>query len=227
MDNLWFEDELKPSTDEAEAQIKASGEKRATAQELQASIRSVVRADGPLWKNTGQARLTNGIPGDLWAVRLRFQFDPRDTPFVSARCVAYLESLAENEPQPIVYDIYPRNLFDGKPQTVSLKFNPSIEVADVKTTIGEISTDVAVGQISPVVVGYTGEEERRPYWNLRPDKFALEGIQTFWLLIQQPVGCTAICLRTRVTGIVQTHWGPIAVGPQKRVWDERPSVVIQ
>lgn len=229
MDDLWFEDELEPSLDAIEAQVKESGEAELTVQELQESARGVVRANMPKWEQLEKTPLTSGIPAVFWKVRLWFEFEPKSerAPFVLAHCGAYLEPVGPGEPMPTVYDLYPQNLFEGEPQGITLKFSPSIEVAGFGVSLGEISTEVNIGQIAPVVVGFTGEGQRAPYWEVRPKKHPLKGIRTFWLVLEQPEGCTGIRLRARVEGIIQTHWGPIAVYPKDRVWDNRPSVVIQ
>ncbi len=229
MDNLWFEDELEPPMDAIEAHIKSRREKDITAEKLQELARGIVRADQPRWSRLRQAPLTAGSPGTLWVVRLRFQFGPlaESSRFALARCEAYLEPLGSDEPVPTVYDFYPQDLYEGEPQTVSLKFGPTLKVAGFDVSPGEIRTDVTVGQIAPVVVGWPGPEERAPYWELRPKKHSLEGTRALWLVLEQPEGCRGIRLRARVEGIIQTYWGPIAVYPKERVWDNRPNVVIQ
>lgn len=222
MDIVWFEDALEPVIEE----VRETGT-AATDKELQQSIRSVVRADQPIWKRIGEAPLTGGAPSVLWLIRLRFQFDPRGTPFIRARCRVNLDRLGDQGPFPTVYDLYPQKLMEGEPEKVSLKFGPSLKIANIELSAGDIKTDVSVGQVAPEIVGFVEGNGTKPCWDLRPDKYALEGIQTFWLLIQQPLGCNGIVLGARVTGAVQTYWGPIPVSPRYVVWDERPSIVIQ
>lgn len=223
MDNLWFEDELEPSQNT----IQSEGETKGPGIERLEAARSVVRAGQPKWQRLGNAPLTSGKPAVLWLVRLRFEFEPQSrSPFALAHCEAYLESVGSGESEPSVYDLYPQDLYEGAPQTVSLKFEPTLKVAGVEVSAIGVSTDVKVGRVVPVVVGYSGEEERAPHWELRPKEHPVEGLRDFWLVLEQPRGCKGIRLRSRVEGIVQTRWGPIAVYPKERVWSSRPSVII-
>ncbi len=224
MDDLWFEDELEPLPDTV--QSESGGTKRPVADRAKAA-RSVVRAGQPKWQRLGHPPLSSGQPAVLWLVRLRYEFEPWSrSPFARARCEAYLESVGNCEPHPSVYDLYPQNLYEGNPQTVRLKFEPTLKVVAVEASVIGGSADIRVGRIVPVVVGYSGEQDRAPHWELRPKEHAIEGQRDFWLVLEQPRESDGIRLRSRVEGIVQTRWGPIAVYPKERVWISRPSVVI-
>ncbi|MGH2517072.1 MAG: hypothetical protein ACRDHP_15590, partial [Ktedonobacterales bacterium] len=138
-----------------------------------------------------------------------------------------LEPLNDGEPCPTVYDLYPQQIENGEPHNVSVSVGPSFKLASAKIPLAEISADISFGQVYPTVVGYTGENERAPYWDLRPTRTALIGVRDFWIIVSQPTGCTGICLRIRAEGELQTRFGPIAITPARRVWSERPHVVIQ
>jgi hypothetical protein len=233
MEELWFEEELQPTA--ATAQEAVKGMKGVEPEQVQAEVRGIVRADTPRWRrlNPDDERLTRGSPGTLYKVRLGFQFvlpeAGRDahTQFVFARCAAYLWPVGGGEPQPVVYDLYPRDLYEGEPRRVTVKLKPDLKVAAAGGSLGEVSSEVDLGQVEPVVVGWPGEEERAPYWELRPRSKKLLGWRHLWVWIEVPEGCSGVRLAALVDADLQTRFGPIAVGPRERVWDRRPSVVIR
>jgi len=233
MDEMWFEDELLPTMATAEVAVK--GIRGTTPRQVRAEARGIVRADRPRWRRleASPKQLTSGVPAVLYQVRLGFQFDIPEAArrsgahFVYARCAARLRPAAEGEPQPTVYDLYPRNLYEGKQRQVAVKFAPELKVMEVGGALGEISADVSLGQVEPVVVGWPGEDERAPYWELRPLSKKLLGVRHLWLLVEMPQGCSGVRLAALVEGDVKTRFGPIPIGPEERVWDKRPSVLIR
>ncbi len=233
MDEVWFEEELLPTMGVVEAAVK--GFRGATPENVQAEARGLVRADRPRWRRleVNPEQLTSGVPAVLYQVRLGFQFDIPEAArssgsrFVYARCAAYLWPAGGNEPQPTIYDLYPRDLYEGGPRRVEVKFAPELKVADIGGSLGKVSADVSLGQVEPVVVGWPGEGERAPYWELRPLSKKLLGVRHLWLLVEVPQGCSGVRLATLVEGDVETRFGPIPVGPKERMWDRRPSVVIR
>jgi hypothetical protein len=233
MEESWFEDELLPTDATIEGAVK--GARGVSTKDVQAEARGIVRADRPRWRRleASPEQLTSGVPTTLYQVRLGFQFDVPEAGrksgahFVYARCAAYLWPAAGGEPQPTVYDLYPSDLYEGEPRKVAVKFAPELKVLDVGGSLGEISTDVAVGQVEPVVVGWPGEGESAPYWELRPLSKKLLGVRHLWLLVEVPEGCSGARLAALVEGDLQTRFGPIPIGPRKRMWDQRPSVVIR
>jgi len=233
MSEVWFEDELLPTVATAEAAVK--GFRGSAPEHVRAEARGIVRADRPRWRRleTSTKQLTSGLPATLYQVRLGFQFDiPQPARrsgahFVYARCATYLWSVAEGEPQPTVYDIYPRDLYEEGPRKVAVKFRPEIKIVEVGGALGEISTNISVGQVEPVVVGWPGADERAPYWELRPLSKKLLGVRHLWLWMEVPQGCSGVRLAAMVEGKVQTRFGSIVIGPKERVWARRPSVLIR
>src|SRR5437899_563708 len=93
-------------------------------QEALDEAQSWVEITIPDWEALGQAH--SSPPRTLWLVRLRCQFKATSGRFVSVVCGARLEPAQDGEPKPTVYDMYPLELTEGEPQTVSLKFNPNL-----------------------------------------------------------------------------------------------------
>ena len=100
-------------------------------------------------------------------------------------------------------------------------------MGDASGSLGKISTDLRLGQVEPVVVGWKGAAEREPRWELRPQSKSLLGIRNCWLLIEVPEACGGARLAVRAEGDIQTRVGPIHVGPKERAWDKRQTVVIR
>lgn len=234
MDKIWFKDEL-VSTQVVSDEILKSTPETNSQNMMRNTAQGIVRADKPRWRRLDitPEQLTSGVPVTLYQVRLSFQFDlPRPAResgihFVRASCFAYLWPAVGGEPQPTVYDLYPRDLYDGGLRNVAVEFKPELKIAEIGGSLGSISSDVPLGQVEPVIVGWTGENERAPHWDLRPSSKKLLGTRYLWLLIERPQGCSGVRLAAMVDAELQTRLGPIPVGPRTRTWDNRPSVVIR
>jgi hypothetical protein len=97
----------------------------------------------------------------------------------------------------------------------------------VDASLAEVSTDFTIGTVEPTVVGWPGEDERAPYWDLRPQSQTLLGVRHLWLVIEVPPGCDGVRLAAQAEGVVQTHlFGLIPVGPRSSEWGERPAFVL-
>ncbi len=240
MSEFWFEDKLflsSPALEGISKEIaKSEGDFRPISDELAREARGVVRAQKPDWGMLTSEEMKNVLPSGRKSkfikVRLIFEFEissesfERGARFVFARCAAHIRSIG-GLAQPEVYDLFPRDLYDGEPQKVSLKFGPEITLDKIGISAGEISTDVALGQISPVMVSYLGKDKREPHWELRPQNKSLLGKQYLWLVLSLPEGCEGIRLASRVEADIQTKFGPVSVGPKEMVWENRPSIVIR
>src|SRR5579859_3408568 len=182
MDSAWFEEDLVPSpatiaTTMAQVKTLLPG----MEEELRRAAHGIVRVDRPRWREVSSAAFVPLAPGArFYVIRLGFQFDvphtANRTRFTFARCQAYLYPGATGQPQPRVYAVIPQRLEQGEPQRVSLKLEPTIHLEPIEISLGEISTDLTVGVIEPVVVGFPGEDERAPYWDVRPQGTALLGV---------------------------------------------------
>ena len=228
MDTIWFEEELEPSLDTEE--VNGERGQQIVPQPAHQQIRGVVRVHEPLREQLGPTPLTAGSPLMLWLVRLLFEFDTQDgSHFKSAQCEACLEPVQHGEPIPTVYDLYPQSLYEGKPQTVSLNFSPTLKIANVVeiSPLGGLSTEVTIGRVQPKVVGFLGHQARFPHWKLTAMAHPIEGIHAFWLILAQPMGCSGIRLYTRASGTIQTARSPLPVYPKQQAWDSRPSIVIR
>jgi hypothetical protein len=236
MADIWFEEELTPTEQTVEQLtrgIKGPESTRVVADVN--DVRARVNVYTPIWKRLvdTQNLLTSGVSTAFYQVRLGFEVEvsraarEAGARFEYAQCLARMWSAATSHLQPSVYDLYPAYLDEGKAREISVEFGPEIKVGDVGGSLGKISTDVRVGQVEPVIVGWKGGGEREPHWELRPQSRTLLGVRHLWLLIQVPEECQGARLAVQVEGDIRMHWGILPVGPKQRVWDERKTVVIR
>ena len=226
---LWdAEDEEEP----ADAEPQTGGVPKDLARE---TARAILRVDKPRWGavEKPQQILRSGSGSRFILVRLSFQLDlpqalrDRGGLFTYARYSTYLWPKSEKEPIPQVYEIIPRDLFEGEPRRVSVKLAPKISLGPADVGAGEIGTDFTLGYVEPVIVGWPGEDARAPYWELRPQTKNLIGTRYLWAIIEMPVGCSGVQIASKLEGEVQTrYWKPIPLGPRQRDWTERPRETI-
>jgi hypothetical protein len=246
MDDVWFKEELLPPGSGFDAprapsaplakwsEVHGDGSTPADDNARRAA-RAILRVDPPRWGPVDKAQqvLSSGSGSRFILVRFSFQLDLSEALrrqgglFTYARYSTYLWPRAEGEPIPQVYEIMPRDLFEGEPRRVSVKLAPKISLGPADVGAGEIGTDFTLGYVEPVVVGWPGEDSRAPYWELRPQTKNLIGTRYFWAIIELPVGSSGVQVASKLEGEVQSRlWNPIPLGPRKRDWTERPRETI-
>ena len=236
MDDIWFEEELMPTEQTVEQLtrgIKGPEITRAVTEvkELGAKVRLHV----PRWERLAdtQKLLTSGASAVFYQVRLGFEVEvskaarKAGAQFEYVQYLARMWSAASSRLQPSVYDLYPAYLDEGHAREISVEFGPEIKVGEVGGSLGKLSTAVRVGQVEPVIVGFKGDGEREPHWELRPQSKTLLGVRHLWMLLQVPEECQGARLAVQVEGDIRAHWGILPVGPKQRMWDERKTVVIR
>lgn len=224
--------------------VKAA-ENRAQAMEseIRRSVRGVLRMHIPRWRplsadeagqipsGLGDIGVGSLAPGKLYLVRLGMELDvppERRTPrwgYSAAWCRAYLFA-PESAIQPRVVWVYPQRLYEGEPRTVKIETGLGIDASPVRLDLLKIGTDLQVGQVTPVTLGFHGDEERSPYWELRAKDSPLLGLYHFWMIVEQPAGCGAVRIACLGEGDLRTRVLTIPVGPKERTWENRPSVVL-
>jgi hypothetical protein len=229
-DPLWFTEELVPHAAAVRQAVESVTKGDRDAAILATKISGVLRCTQVRWKEMQpqQDLLTSGKGSRFVLARLGFEFDMSDeakkagSRFVFARCSAYLSSCNSTGPEPTVYDIVPRDLYEGEPSDVQLKFGPKLKIGPVEAGVGEIATEVTVGRVEPVIVGWTGKDNREPYWELRPKSKTLLGVKYFWLVIDIPTGVDRVEIAVEAIAELETPRLPaITLGPKKRGWEHR------
>jgi hypothetical protein len=210
---------------------------------VEEKAQGILRVHRPRWRPltadevsclpTGQGDLWAGSParGNLYLVRLGMEFDvlpegrEAGWAYSAAWCRAYLFSPG-NEIQPRVVDVYPQHIYEGQPTTVKVEVGLGLQAGPIEIKIGSIGADMHLGQVTPVTVGFLGEEERAPYWELRAKEKPILGIYHFWLVVEQPSTCSPLRLSALGEGDLQTRLFSIPVGPRNRLWGERQSIAL-
>lgn len=230
--NEW--EELAPTPQVIIEITKANpGDSKAITAEVQESARGAARTHKPdLERMTDLSGIIAAPNAQYYLVRLGFEMDldadarRAGSRFSFVRLTARLSGAAEGDALPRVYDLYPKDLYEGEPRVVKVEFGPEIKVGEVGGSLGKISTDIQIGTVSPAIVAYKGRAECEPRWELTPKQKELIGIRNSWLIVELPAQCRDAELRVRVEADIETKWGPIPVASRERVWEERPSIRI-
>lgn len=166
--------------------------------------------------------------GDAYLVRLGVEFDLPDElkeakyRYKKAYCRAFLTT---DDPAcaPTVLEVYPDRLFEGEPRMVKVEFKPAITWEEVKADLGGATTDVQVGVVAPATVGFLGDEQRAPYWEMTEKQRELLGGYHFWFVLDVPKGCDLASIRLGLLGEgdLRFHMGPLAMGPKRRQREEK------
>lgn len=213
---FWFEEPLIGSSQEASLESTPPG---------------IVRMYLPRWALlTGQnIPLASAQNHKFLIIKLGFEIElPRNRENLAttfARCEAYIYSTT-NKPQPLVYDMYPKELYEGEPQKISLKLGPQLTIGDYGASLGELGTDIMFGHLTPSIMGWKGKNEQMPYWEFRPISRKLLGAQYLWLVVEISEGCKEFRLSTRVYADIQTQFAFFSIGPKEQAWGSRPNIKI-
>lgn len=231
--NEWEELAPTPEVVEEVTKVYREPEKSVATAEVTKSARGSVRTHRPDLKRLTDLSKIISVPNtQYFCVRLGFEFELNTESrkmgghYSFVRFSAILRGVEKAETDPRVYDLYPRDLYEGEPRMVKVEFGPEITVNDVGVSLGSVSSDIQVGTISPAVVAYKGRGEREPRWELTPRQKELIGMRNAWLVVEVPNACKGARLSVRVEGEIETKWGPISVSPKERVWENRPSILL-
>mgnify|MGYP003617216391 CR=1 FL=1 len=219
--------ELRPLLDALEGLTK--GQRAAAVRER---YRGIIRVFRP-----GVLRLAAGAPappapggdalpyarGAAWLVRLSVEFDlPAELKEAQYRykkvyCRATL-SADDDRCRPAVLEVYPDRLYQGEPQTVKVEFKPTLKAGPFEGSAVSFATDVRVGVVAPATVGFLGDGQLAPYWEMTEKEQAILGRYHFWFVLDVPPGCdlNAVSLGVLAEGDLRFHIGPIPMGPKVR-----------
>ena len=161
--------------------------------------------------------------GDAYLVRLSVEFDlPEELKAARYRykkvyCRAELTA-DDDACHPTVLEVYPDRLFQGGPRTVKVEFKPALTWHEVEAGLGSATTDVQVGVVAPATVGFLGDHQRAPYWEMTEQQQEIRGRYHFWFVLDLPTGCDLNGMRLGVLGEgdLRFHLGPFPMGPKRR-----------
>jgi hypothetical protein len=168
--------------------------------------------------------------GTLFLVRLGMELDIEPDGlragwgYRQAWCRAHLYA-PTGAIHPRLLDIYPQQVYEGQPTAVKVEAKPALKVEKLlEASLGSVSTDLRLGQVTPVTLGFFGEEERKPYWELQEKEKPIRGAYHFWLLLEQPPGCAGIRLEMLGEGDLRIKRLIIPIGPKERRWGKRQAI---
>jgi hypothetical protein len=223
MSDIWFQEDLFHNGDVSE--ISSKGQK--------VNVSGSVRVHIPrtrILSKTEKNRMAVANPNFQYLlVRLGCEFDPRindgrekNLSFESANFQVYIHS---NEMDGLrVYNLAPVEYDKGHPGNVKLKLEPSLTlISGASGSLGGIEADLSVGRVEPVVRGFTGKNERQPYWNLESHKeFPLYGLRHFWLTLEAPSSLQECYISCRAEGYLSTPLGKLFLRPAQKEVEHRP-----
>jgi len=224
---------LGPSADRGEAIKQYVREKAQGVLRVHRPRPRLLTAEEAVQLPIGLSDLKAGMlgQGQLYLARLGVEFDvlpegrQAGWAYTNAWCRAFLFAPG-SAVQPRVLWLFPQRLYEGGPSTVKVEAGLGFKVGPAEAEAGKIGADLHVGQVTPVTVGFFGDEERTPYWELRAKATPILGAYHFWLIVEQPPGCGAVRLAALGEGDLQTRLFSIPVGPKERAWEQRKSVAL-
>lgn len=228
MTDMWFEEELLPDITSL-AHINKKGIKLSEELSQMSRIRRRIRFHrirNRLLNNEEVELVSMNNPAFYYLlVRLGCEFDPgrkAKATFESATFTVILRGNKEYNPH--VHSLFPIEINKGESRTVAIKLGPSITAASgAGFSLGEVETNLQVGQVAPVLRGFAGEDEQTPYWVLEHHREALLfGIRHFWLLLEIPKLLSTFHIGCRVESYLQTRLGRLLMVPEKRSALDRP-----
>ncbi len=229
MNEIWFEETLYPDPDALEELVE--GVRDLNLKNQLGAVRKNIRIHMPRAQllDSKQKKSIIGAKSNAhyFLVRLGCEFDPDKEPkatFVNA--YFWVNLWPEGNLFPKVYDLAPLSLDAGKPQIISVKLGPSIKtIAGAGLSLGEVGTDVNIGQVAPIIRGFKGDDEMSPRWDMEHHREApIYGIRHFWLWLEIPNTMQHCFISCRGEGYLQTTAGKLLFVPKKRRFDHRSRI---
>jgi hypothetical protein len=233
---IWFEEELGFRDENIELELLGadSGHEISRQQilDIAQGIKGIIRVHPPLWRLLDSTQMMKSeIPSYFYLIRLGYEFYvPKNgqqpfKEFVSARCEAYLWS--QSEPQPSVVNLFPCDLYDGSGvKIIRIKTASELKIEHIEKS-GEFNFgELQLGHIEAETIGYFGEQQQMPFWEIDPLGRSLHGTRHFWMVVQVPQKHKCIRLSARAEGKVQTTIGRIVIGPKTNAWNQRKNIQI-
>jgi hypothetical protein len=217
MEDLWFEEQLVLSQNIIQELAKSLSKDGAhiSVTEVDDSMHVIVRYEKPRWGELDPDK-SNLQPAYMKSrfILVRFGFDfslsrqawDNGLRLSSARCIAYLGPVAEDQPKPRVFHMLPSNLNRGSsdPYKAQVKVGPEIELEAVDASAGEARTDFTIGYVQPIWRLSPGYHDDEPEWELRPGSGSLLGRRHFWAVVEIPLGCIGLEVAVGADGFLAT-----------------------
>lgn len=221
MPDLWFEEKLFPDPKSLEELDGGPGLFRMGPTNFNSVIRIHIPRYRILTDSEKAKLLVPKLDCKYILVRLGIELDPSPNgklaqeKFDSALFQLFFQPIDNVNPR--VYMLAPTELNDGKPESVKLKIEPSFSLlSGTSGSLGSIESDIQIGQVAPILRGFSGNNEMQPYWKLEGDPNApLYGIRNFWLILEIPPEGRSCYLTCHAQGWLQTPYGKIFMHPAR------------
>lgn len=226
---IWYTEELQSFSADAENQGGFKGPKFGGS--FAGLIHIQVKTEYPRWKwlpADGSSSAT-GNDSRMLLIRLGFQFviplSLHEGGFrvVWARCSALAEGDSRQSP-PLVIDVLPRHFTSEEPVEVEVGIGAEGKVGLLRVPAGAVGIDSTT--LQPVIVGYPGDNQREPFWEIRPKGPDFLGARTFWMMVSVPAACCKVLVSVMAEIEVRKEVLKVYFGPKLRRFDERPNFEI-
>lgn len=211
----------------------------AVEQAVRERLRGIIRAHRPgaIALAPGlKAKGSDALPyarGTAYLVRLSVEFDLppelKDANYYYRKVYCRATVTADREAcLPAVLEVYPDRLFEGGPRMVKVELKPELTWNEVGGNLGGITTDVQVGAVAPATVGFLGDDQRAPYWEMTEKQKAILGRYHFWFVLDVPAGCDPAHIRLGLLGEgdLKFRLGPFPMGPRREERARRQEITL-
>ena len=223
-----------PLLDLPKARRAAAIEKAAREQ-----LRGIIRAHKPgaIPLAAGmKAKGSDALPyahGKAYLVRLSVEFDLppelKEAKYFYRKVYCRVTLTADREAcLPLVLEVYPDHLFEGGPRMMKVELKPELTWEDAGVNLGGLTTDVQVGAVAPATVGFLGEDQRAPYWEMSEKEKAILGRYNFWFVLDVPAGCDPAHIQLGLLGEgdLKFRLGPFPMGPRREERTKRKMITL-
>lgn len=211
----------------------------AIEQAVRETYRGIIRAHRPgavALAPEMKAKGSDALPyarGTAYLVRLSVEFDLppelKDANYYYRKVYCRATVTADREAcLPTVLEVYPDRLFEGGPRMVKVELKPELTWKEVGGNLGGLTTDVQVGVVAPATVGFLGDDQRAPYWEMTEKQKAILGRYHFWFVLDVPAGCDPARIRLGLLGEgdLKFRLGPFPMGPRREERTRRPEMTL-
>ena len=140
-------------------------------------------------------------------VRLAFSLiPPKNHKIEEAQLSALLECTA-GSPQPVVFDVFPRNAVEESKTDVKVSFEPSLKLSEVEASVGSLEANIQIPKVEPVVTtaGIGGVNPTWFYGSHR--RHPLVGTRMVYAIVGYPSAAEQMTIKLGLTASIRGRFG--------------------
>lgn len=142
--------------------------------------------------------------------------------FTYAKYISDLKPLAESNPHPLAYDIFPRK----SEHILAIDFTAKLGFS-VGILSGEATKDFRSDNAQENITGYLGDNGTAPFWEICAKRESLKGLYEFFLAIEAPAECSGLKISTAALGKVENSlFGVIPLETPKKLASSKETIEI-